>query len=108
MIRKDKALIQDLHSQTTVEELVKIIKELDFTGVSGRIKFENGNSRLSEIKIQQFELKKQVWVGQSVVVPSELLIKEIGRDANWMIRRVKMSNHSFSVDGESNDDNLDN
>ena len=78
MIKKDKALIQDLHSEKTVRQLVQIIKELDFDGVSGRIKFENGHSRLSEIKIQQFEVRRSVNVGSTNIIPSELKVKEIG------------------------------
>ena len=73
MINSDTALIQDLHSEKTVNKLVKIIKELDFEGVSGRIKFENGHSRLSEIKIQQFEVKREVEifrVGNTDIIPS--------------------------------------
>ena len=78
MIKKDKALIQDLHSEKTVGELVQIIKELDFDGVSGRIKFENGHSRRSEIKIQQFEVGRSVNVGTTNIIRSELKVKEIG------------------------------
>lgn len=78
MIRMDKALIQDLHSEKTVNQLVKIIKELDFDGVSGRIKFENGHSRLSEIKIRQFEVTSEVLIGNTSIIPSNLSVKEIG------------------------------
>merc|ERR1719192_2602503 len=54
------------------------IKELDFDGVSGRIKFENGHSRLSEIKIRQFEVTSEVLIGNTSIIPSNLSVKEIG------------------------------
>ena len=77
LIKADKALIQDLHSEKTVTEFVRIIKELDFMGVSGRIKFANGHSRLSEIKIQQFEVVQESIDGD-IVTPREVRVKEIG------------------------------
>ena len=106
MINSDTALIQDLHSEKTVNELVKIIKELDFEGVSGRIKFENGHSRLSEIKIQQFEVKREVEifrVGNTDIIPSELMVKEIGlyrpqfgntSDITWYDHRIRWKTKS--------------
>jgi hypothetical protein len=35
-----------------VSEFVNIIKNVDFQGVTGRINFQNGNSRLSNIKVK--------------------------------------------------------
>ena len=58
LIKHDKALIQDLHSEETINEFVKIIKNLDFLGVSGRVNFIDGNSRLSETRIIQHQVTK--------------------------------------------------
>ena len=100
LIKKDKALIQDLHSEKTVEEFVKIIKELDFQGVSGRIKFANGHSRLSEIKIQQFE------VVHTDNRSAEVLVKEIGlykpqsengSNIVWYDEKIRWRTHSGEV-----------
>merc|ERR1711892_1530662 len=49
LMKVDKALVQDLHSEKAMAAFVKIIKEQDFQGVSGRINFHDGHSRLSEI-----------------------------------------------------------
>ena len=48
-----QSFIQNLHSEQTVEEFVKIIGNTDFLGVSGRINFFGRPSRLSEVKILQ-------------------------------------------------------
>ena len=45
LMKVDKALVQDLHSEKAMAAFVKIIKEQDFEGVSGRINFQNGHSR---------------------------------------------------------------
>ena len=70
LIKKNKAMLQDLHSEKTVNEFVKIIRKLDFVGVSGRINFIEGNSRLSETKIIQLHVTKEV--------PRTLEEREIG------------------------------
>ena len=49
-----QSFIQNLHSEQTVKEFVKIISETDFNGVSGRINFRDRPSRLSEVKVLQF------------------------------------------------------
>ena len=54
LIKMDKNLIQDLHSPDTIEKFVDIIKEEDFDGVSGRVNFKYGPSRLSEVNIFQW------------------------------------------------------
>ena len=81
LIKQDKTLIQDLHSEETANEFVKIIKKLDFVGVSGRINFIAGNSRLSETKILQHHvsgsvlLERQIglYVPQYPDIPSTLV-----------------------------------
>ena len=81
LIKQDKTLIQDLHSEETANEFVKIIKKLDFVGVSGRINFIAGNSRLSETKIMQHHvsgsvlLERQIglYVPQYPDIPSSLV-----------------------------------
>ena len=50
--RQNKSYIQDIHSPRSVDEFVNIISETDFHGVSGRINFANGHSRLSNIKVR--------------------------------------------------------
>ena len=52
--QSNKSYLQNLHSNRTVEELVKIINKMDFQGVSGRINFKGRTSRLSNIRIMQW------------------------------------------------------
>jgi hypothetical protein len=52
--QSNKSYIQNLHSERTVEELVKVINNTDFNGVSGRINFKGRTSRLSNIHIMQW------------------------------------------------------
>ena len=70
LIKQNKAMLQDLHSEKTVNEFVKIIRKLDFVGVSGRVNFIEGNSRISETKIMQLHVSKEV--------PRALEEKDIG------------------------------
>lgn len=75
LIKQNKSYIQDIHrsvffycfwtgkmqlfndifwflfSERSVNEFVNIISTMDFQGVTGRINFHNGNSRLSNIKV---------------------------------------------------------
>lgn len=41
----------------------------DFPGVSGRISFQSGQSRLSEIKIRQLQFVQPIRVGNTPVTP---------------------------------------
>lgn len=54
LIKQNKSYIQDIHSERSVNKLVDIIRATDFQGVSGRINFARGHSRLSNIKIVQW------------------------------------------------------
>ena len=78
LMKVDKALVQDLHSEKTMAKFVKIIKEQDFDGVSGRINFEDGHSRLSEINILQLELFDKTNRNSSDASSKRLETKEIG------------------------------
>ena len=66
MIKQDRSLMQDLHSEQTSSQFVKIIKNLDFAGVSGRINFIHGNSRLSETRIMQHHVSSKSLVERQI------------------------------------------
>ncbi len=52
LIKQNKSYIQDIHSERSVGEFVKIIADTDFHGVTGRINYASGrNSRLSNVKV---------------------------------------------------------
>ncbi len=53
LIKQNQSYIQDIHSERSVNKFVDIIRSLDFKGVSGRINFRSGNSRLSNIKVRR-------------------------------------------------------
>ena len=80
LIQQDKALIQDLHSEKTVNAFVEIIKSLDFNGVSGRINFLDGNSRLSETKIMQLHVSPEILMGDDhpTTIPRKLEVRQVG------------------------------
>ena len=54
LVQEDETFLQNLHSNRSSDALVKIIKEIDFNGVSGRINFPGRSSRLSDIDIIQW------------------------------------------------------
>ena len=64
----NQSYIQNLHSDRTVNAFVKIIKEMDFTGVSGRINFKGRASRLSNIRIMQWHATNATMIKQEVGV----------------------------------------
>merc|ERR1711892_44984 len=78
LMKVDKALVQDLHSEKAMAAFVKIIKEQDFQGVSGRINFHDGHSRLSEINILQMEVFDQLRTKSNSTSSKRLETKEIG------------------------------
>ena len=55
--QRNQSYLQNLHSERTVNAFVRIIKDTDFHGVSGRINFKGRPSRLSNIRIMQYRLK---------------------------------------------------
>ena len=54
LIKQNQSYIQDIHSARSIQKFVEIIRTTDFDGVSGKIKFVNGNSRRSNIKVSLF------------------------------------------------------
>ena len=54
LAQEDETFLQNMHSNRSIEAFVRIIKDLDFRGVSGRINFVNRSSRLSDIDIVQW------------------------------------------------------
>ncbi|CAL8112812.1 unnamed protein product [Orchesella dallaii] len=54
LLEKNHSLITNLHADKTTNELVRIISETDFHGVSGHIKFVGGPSRISTIHVVQW------------------------------------------------------
>ena len=55
LVQKDDTYLQNLHSNRSSDAFVQIIKDIDFTGVSGRINFPGRSSRLSDIDIIQWQ-----------------------------------------------------
>ncbi len=51
LVRQNKSYVQDLHAERSIQQFVSIIGDTDFYGVTGRINFVNGHSRLSNIKV---------------------------------------------------------
>lgn len=54
LIKEDPTYLSNLHSEKTTQRLVEYLWEIDFEGVSGRIKFGATGSRYTEINILQY------------------------------------------------------
>uniref|UniRef100_A0A182PFP9 receptor protein-tyrosine kinase n=1 Tax=Anopheles epiroticus TaxID=199890 RepID=A0A182PFP9_9DIPT len=54
LLREDPSYISDLHSPQTTKRLMELIRETDFQGVSGRIKFNEAGSRYTIVNVVQF------------------------------------------------------
>ena len=59
LVLEDATYLQNLHSLRSAEAFVRIIRNIDFDGVSGRINFHNRTSRLSDIDVFQWICKKE-------------------------------------------------
>lgn len=55
--------MRNLYSDATMEKLASFINNMDFQGVSGRIQFVKGGSRLTDINILQWQKNEFVQVG---------------------------------------------
>ncbi|XP_061510796.1 uncharacterized protein LOC4578387 [Anopheles gambiae] len=54
LLREDPSYISDLHSRHTTKRLMELIRETDFQGVTGRIKFNEAGSRYTIVNVLQF------------------------------------------------------
>ena len=68
LVQEDETYLQNLHSNRSSDALVKIITEIDFNGVSGRINFPGRSSRLSDIDIIQWCREGDTLIGDTVGV----------------------------------------
>lgn len=55
--------MRNLYSDVTMEKLASLISDMDFEGVSGRIQFVKGGSRLTDINVLQWQKNEFVQVG---------------------------------------------
>lgn len=55
--------MRNLYSDATMEKLASLINDMDFQGVSGRIQFVKGGSRLTDINVLQWQNNDFVQVG---------------------------------------------
>lgn len=63
MIKEDSSYLRNLHSENTTKRLMEVIKDTDFVGVSGRIRFGEGASRFSVINVLQWFNGRSTIVG---------------------------------------------
>ncbi|KAJ6649876.1 Insulin-like growth factor 1 receptor [Pseudolycoriella hygida] len=54
LVKEDASYMRNLHSENTTKRLMEVIKDTDFVGVSGRIRFGEGASRFSVINVLQW------------------------------------------------------
>lgn len=63
LIKEDSSYLRNLHSENTTKRLMEVIKDTDFFGVSGRIRFGEGASRFSVINVLQWFNGRSTIVG---------------------------------------------
>lgn len=63
LITESETHLATLHSENTTKRFIEIISETDFIGVSGRIQFGDGGSRLSNIHVTQWYNNENHLVG---------------------------------------------
>ena len=102
--------IQNLHSDKTVKEFVRIIKDTDLQGVTGRINFRGRPSRLSNVRIMQwlkntsneiFEHDIGLYVPNYEVMETSKTNSTKGKMAKWNERKIRWQ----TIDGTKPLDN---
>ncbi len=69
LVRQNKSYVQDLHAERSIQQFVSIIGDTDFYGVTGRINFVNGHSRLSNIKVGvAFVIENSFFLSKSITL----------------------------------------
>ncbi|XP_017773040.1 PREDICTED: uncharacterized protein LOC108560102 isoform X2 [Nicrophorus vespilloides] len=64
LLKTNPEATTDLHSVNVTNKLTQIIKDIDFNGVSGRIKFRGGSTRFSMINILQWYNNQSRLIGR--------------------------------------------
>ncbi|KAL9927501.1 uncharacterized protein ACN427_000908 isoform 2-T5 [Glossina fuscipes fuscipes] len=64
LLREDKAAVENLRSKIVVNRFVDFIWETDFEGLSGRVRFDQGGSRLTDVVVEQWLKGKPNEIGQ--------------------------------------------
>ncbi|XP_037928341.1 receptor-type guanylate cyclase gcy-13-like [Teleopsis dalmanni] len=64
LLREYSEAVNNLRSETVTKRLAEIIWETDFEGLSGRVRFGQGGSRITDLDIKQWRQTGFVQVGQ--------------------------------------------
>lgn len=64
LLRENKDAVENLRSPNVVNRFVDLIWETDFQGLSGRVRFGQGGSRITELIIMQWRNRMSVEVGK--------------------------------------------
>ncbi|KAB0792760.1 hypothetical protein PPYR_14719 [Photinus pyralis] len=100
LVKEDPEAITALHSLSTTNKLVNLVKQTDFYGVSGRIKFRGGPSRFSIINVMQFMNNSTYIVGSFHPNISDDLGETIGGELMLNKSRIRW----LTPDGKVPDD----
>ncbi|KOC65570.1 Insulin-like peptide receptor [Habropoda laboriosa] len=99
LFRENQSYVFDLHSEHTVNRLTDIIGETDFYGVSGRIKFFGGPSRLSVINIVQHVNNETRLVGNFYPNISETKHEVVGGRLDLNVSAIVWLSRTMPDDG---------
>ncbi|KAF5297767.1 hypothetical protein FQR65_LT09941 [Abscondita terminalis] len=100
LVKDDPEAITALHSVNTTNKLVDLVRQTDFYGVSGRIKFRGGPSRFSVINIMQFMNNSTYIVGSFYPNVSDDSAEVLGGELFLNRSRIKW----LTPDGKRPDD----
>ncbi|XP_037902536.1 atrial natriuretic peptide receptor 2-like isoform X2 [Hermetia illucens] len=100
LLREDPSATDDLRAPDVVNRFVDIIWKTDFNGVSGRIRFGEGGSRISTINILQWAYGQFRKIGQYVPHVDEKGFKIIGGNLELNESKIVwLQNHEKPTDG---------
>lgn len=66
LLQKSKDSVENLRSKHVVNQFADLIWETDFVGLSGRVRFGQGGSRITELIIRQWRNYRSVEVGKYI------------------------------------------
>ncbi|KNC22211.1 hypothetical protein FF38_01889 [Lucilia cuprina] len=66
LLHENRGAVENLRSKTVVNRFADLIWETDFVGLSGRVRFGQGGSRITELIIRQWRNRQSVEVGKYI------------------------------------------
>lgn len=100
LIKDDPEVLSNLHSESTVNKLVEIVKNTDFIGVSGRMRFNGGPSRFSNMNIHQWINTTSTLIGTYYPNVSNTLPEIIGGTLDLKRKKIVWLYENGTIPGD--------